>query len=83
MNDLKRQYILADHCDGCGVVPYMAGHSCSRAGVEEKCPLCGKLLFLMQSGGKVLFRADGRCRCLESCPLCQECCKLLEASALA
>jgi len=83
MNDLKRQYILADHCDGCGVVPYMAGHNCSPAGVQENCPFCGKLLFIMQSGGKVLYSAEDRCRCANECPFCENCCRLLEASARA
>jgi hypothetical protein len=89
MNDLKRQYILADHCDGCGLCPLLRNHECNTETREakERCPACGKLLAHFRAG-ELLIRAE-RCKCdtareeVGTCPFCPECCKLLEASVLA
>jgi hypothetical protein len=87
MNDLKRQYILADHCDGCGLCPLLRNHECNHNEIKEHCPACGKLLSHFRAG-ELLFR-DERCKCdtareeVGTCPFCPECCRLLEASVRA
>ncbi len=85
MNPLKRQYILADHCDKCGLCPLLRNHECNseRQEIKERCPACGKLLSHWKAG-ELLFHIE-RCKCdaargeVGSCPFCPECCKLLAA----
>jgi hypothetical protein len=87
LNTLKALYIVAPHCDGCGLVPLFRHHECNHNEIKEHCPGCGKLLSHYRAG-ELLFRAE-RCKCETDiaegggCPFCLECCKLLDAPVRA
>lgn len=76
----RAQYIVAEACPECGIVPLFAGHSCGDYWERDVCSACGELLAENQSAGRT--QTGSRCEC-GGCPFCPECCARIGAGVTA
>lgn len=76
----RAQYIVADACPECGLVPLYAGHTCGDYWGRDVCSACGELLAEYQSEERT--QTGSRCNC-GACPFCAECCARIGAGVTA